>query len=488
MEGSPAKTERLDEQQNIESRSSDSPVALTEFMAQAQAGGVTESSGAFTTVGREVVKRLGRSLLARPTAWTLLLVQIANIWEADKLAFRFPGGAIQVEFQGVGDRREWLENSVEDLVSGHLSLDLSTLLWQKSLWAALAQTQGKLVLAASGLEPSDKTKAVRIGLDSTEWGDSKLAPKTVVIQILPANSEDYLSEYWKKMVSELQYFACSDATLVTCRCEISSFLPISPRAKGKLDDDTQERGLALGLWAVTGEAQQQVRLGRSFASLDADGMNRKELTFGVFRTGLLPVDKEADKSKARSVVAFTHHLQPVCSQIVWLFEGVEVVHQLSSLPPQPLAFTIYRELPTDMSWDLSHVYCKTDADLTPCLQQARDDLERALEAMVGEYNSYSPGIEFSTLGCWGMLLFGSFAFAGMLAPLFGNNWALTLGALLGFGLVWAELKFRYRKRYAVGQSLKALVEDLGNSSSQDLWQKEWLTAGGEKYPEKLEWE
>lgn len=449
-------------------------------MADAAADGELESTGAFTTTGSEVVEKIGQCLLERPTSWVLLLVQLANAWQAERISFTFPAESIRVELRGVGDRREWLGDCVAELQSGTVSKDPDTSLVQKALWSALAHTKGSMVLVSSGAKKNERATAVRLGLDSSQWGGASLEPNGFVIQLSPADPSKFLAEFCPQMLKDLDTYSCSDKTLVTCGREVAAFVPISPRGQSKKAQESDEGGLHLGVWAFATDEEPGIPLGRSFAKLDAQGLKKRELTFGTFRTGLVTEDSQ-NKSQARSVVVFTYHLYDVPSRIVWLDRGVEVAHHALTWPAQRLAVTVYRELPKDVTWDISHRAFQWKKGLKNHLKSGMKDVDTAFQLMVGEYNRYSPGIEGSTLGCWTLLALCSVGFAGVVAPVMGSQLALAFGVVLALGLMRAEYKYRYRKRYAIGHSLKALAEILDNKKDKILFKTERMFPNGDPY-------
>lgn len=436
------------------------------FLAAAAEVGEKDSSGVFTTTGKEVVEKIGRCLLDDSTRWILLLVQCANLWEAEKVKFSFSGG-IRVEIGGIGDQREWVDGFVESLLSGQLSTRPLDSVLQKAVWSGLAQCGGRSVLAVSGAE-GEETRAVRLGLSETRWGRAELAPNSFLLLIEPEHT-DYVQRLQEQITRELERYACSDKTQVRCGREIKAFLPISPRLDWAADH--KERGLPVGLWAW-GEEKGGIPLGESFSGLEADGVERKELTFGTFRTCL--VGKQA---QARSVVAFTHHLKPIPSRVVWLWQGTEVAHHAFDWEASFMAVTLYVEAPGDLVWDISQRQFRWKEEMAEQLDRACWDIKPSLEALVKEYNHYSPRVEGGTIGCWSLLMLGCLALAGVAAPFVGGQIALLLGGLLGLALVFSEFRFRHRKRYALGQSLKELAETLESKSGR-LWRKQVLQVDG----------
>ena len=435
-------------------------------MSDAAEAGEKESSGVFTTAGKEVVEKIGRCLLDDATRWILLLVQGANLWGAEKVTFSF-SGSIRVEMSGIGDQREWLSAFVEGLVSGRLSSEPLESVMQKAVWSGLAQCGGKSVLAASG-GVGQETRAVRLGLSETHWGRVELQPNSFLLLIEPEHL-DYVQRLREQIRNELERYACSDMTPVICGGEVKAFLPISPRLDWQAEH--KERGLPVGLWAW-GEEGEGIPLGRSFSGLDSDGVERKELTFGTFRTCL--VGKHAN---ARSVVAFTHHLQPIPSRVVWLWQGTEVAHHALNWESSSAAVTLYLEAPRDVVWDISQRRFRWEKRLDEQLDRACQDIKPSLESLIKEYNQYSPKVERATIGCWSLLMIGCLTLSGVAAPFVGGKLALVLGGLLGVSLVFSEFRFRRRKRYALGQSLKELAERLEARSGR-FWNEERLFVDG----------
>lgn len=452
----------------------------SEFVAQVTDNGGSDSGGVFTPHAREVVESIGGSLLDRPVSWPLLIVQVANLWKADKLVLSFPGPSLRLEMVGVVEKREWLESFVSVLGGGELSLLPDVLLLQKAVWSGLAHTQNAVVMVASGKTSVEPVRAVRLGLETTEWGSASLPPNSFLLQFTPVEGEAYFHKFGRALITEFEQYCCSDRTLITWgEKEISSFVPLSPR-NGGIDALHQE--LVLGVWALARKDSLTagIPLGRSFAKLDAAGFKRQELTFGTFRTGLL--DQSAGgKDTARTVVVFTHHLEVTPSRIVWLSNGVEVGHQSFIWEPGELAVTLYLELPDDLSWDLSQQKFCWDEKLVEVLERGCEDLPTALEAMVTEYNSYAPAVGGSTVGCWILLALGALALGGVMSPLIGSKIALFLAVLLASGLMRAEIIHRHRKRYAVGQSLKQFAEFLAQSKGRRLWLEGQMFPDGTKY-------
>jgi hypothetical protein len=434
----------VEENQNIET-----------FLADAATEGETDSSGTFTTAGKEVVEKIGRCLLEDSISWVLLIVQAANLWEAGQVRFSFSGG-IRIHMSDVGDQREWLQKFVPRLMSGEVCQEPRVSVMQKAVWSALAQTKGSAVLAASG-EDGEEPRAVRLGLSETIWGQARLEANSFLLQIEPADSE-CLKRLEEKIVKHLERYVSSDRTLVLCGREIKAFLPLSPRRDW--ENDHKEPGVAIALWAW-GDEEGGIPVGRSFAGLDSNGMERKELTFGVFRTCL--VDKA---EKARSIVAFTHHTRPIPSRAVWLWQGTEVGHHDFDWEPDTLAATLYLEAPEDVVWDISQRQFRWEERLAEQLDEATKDLLPSLESLIDEYNDYSPAVEGSTLGCWTMLLLSSLALGGLAAPLMGGRAALVVGAVVGLLMILSEFRYRHRERFSLGHGLRRFVTVLGDGSDR----------------------
>lgn len=469
----------MTDEQNLESVPPEQP--LVAFVEQASEVGEFDSSGGFTSAGRRLIKKIGTCLLPRPTAWTLLAVQLANRWRAESLRFRLEGKVLQLEYRGVGDKREWLEGLLPGLSSGELAADEEQRTAQKLLWSALAQAAESIVVVSSGATEADGVVAVEVGVSSLKRGGAKLEPGRFLLQLELAESDTQaLAESLK---AELHLYSCSDRTLVTFHSEIDSFFPLSTR-RPQETGARQDRGLALGLWAIPlDSADGGVVLGRSFSSLDSSGVQRRELSFGVFRTGLLGGKPAQKDLAARTVVVFTHHLRPLPSRLVWLRHGVEVAHQPLSLPASRLAVTLYREVPDGLRWDVSGLYFRWEADLmSEGLAQAREDFLTALTAMVEEYNQYSPGVDGSTLGCWSLLGLASIAGGGMLAPILGSYVGLGLALFSSVGLVGAEYRYRHRERFTIGQSLSALLQESQKLQDSNFGCQPILTPAEVDYP------
>lgn len=391
------------------------------------------------------------------------MVQAANLWQAERVAFSF-AGKIRVEMTSVGDRRDWLEELVPLLLSGRCQDEPESFVLQKALWSAFAKTGGSAVLAASGPQ-GEEPRAVRLGLDDTTWGRAQLEPNSFLIQIEPDDLE-YLKTLEAEIVAKLERYVCSDRTQVLCGREIKAFLPISPRADWEKSD--KESGMGIGLWAWGDELG--IPIERSFQALDAHGVQRRELTFGVFRTCL--VNKA---EKARSVVVFSQHLRPIPSRVVWLWQGVEVCHQDFDWEPDQMAVTLYLEAPVDVSWDISQREFRWEERLDKQLRVASADLKPSLEMLVKEYNSYSPRVESSTLGCWGLMLAACLAIGGVGSLFMGGRPAVALALVAGLVLMIIEYRDRHGKRLAVGHGLKNLVSRLETDPS---WRSPMHVDGG----------
>jgi hypothetical protein len=439
------------------------------FLAEAAVGGEMESSGSFTTAGKEVVEKIGRCLLRDSTSWVLLIVQAANLWQAERVKFSFANG-IRVDITGVGDKREQLETLVPLLLSGEISSDSSLSVLQKAVWSALAQAKGSAVLAASGAT-GEEPRAVRLGLSETLWGQAKLERNSFLLHIEPADS-DYLKRLQEQIVKQLERYVCSDRTAVLCGREIKAFLPLSPRRDW--EENHQESGAAIGLWAW-GDPNGGIPIDRSFRGLDACGMDRKELTFGVFRTCL-----EGKSTTARSVVAFTHHLRPIPSRAVWLWQGTEVAHHDLIWKPDTMAVTLYLEAPEDIVWDISQRRFRWEERLSEQLDAGSNDIKPSLERLVKEYNGYSPKVEGATMGCWTILLLSSLALSGLAAPFVGSRPALVIGAIVGLLMILSEFRYRHRTRFALGHGLKRLALSIEESADTRLW-KDVMTVEGEPW-------
>lgn len=434
---------------------------IDEFLAEAAELGSHDSSGAFTTTGREVVEKIGRCLLADSTAWILLLVQVANLWEAERIEFSFEQG-FRVEMKGVGDRRDWLKEFVPQLLSGQLSGDLSSSVLQKAIWSALAQSEGTAVLVAS--DKTGETRAVRLGLSESQWGSAGIAAGSFVFTLNPGRAE-FLTELRAGLKQRLERYSCSDRTVVVCGHSISAFLPISPRSER---DDSKESGLGVGLWAQAAEGHG-VPLGRSFARIDAEGWQRKELTFGTFRVRL-----KQKAPNATEVWAFTHHSQPTPSRVVWLWKGTEVCHQEFEWVSGKFAATLYIEAPHDVVWDLSQQTFRWSPEMDEQRERALASLKPAMEELASEFNAYSPRVEGGTLGCWFLLLLFFLAGAGLAAPMVGSGPAFAFGSVLALLAIRSEFRFRHRTRYSLGESLKEFASRLDSDTqpeckSEKLW-------------------
>ena len=120
--------------------------------------------------------------------------------------------------------------------------------------------------------------------------------------------------------------------------------------------------------------------------------------------------------------------------------------------------------------------------MSASLAQAREDFLSALTAMVAEYNAYSPGVDGSTLGCWGLLGLASVAGGGMLAPILGSYVGLGLALFSSVGLMGAEYRYRHRERFTIGQSLSALVAESQKLADGALGHESLLTPAEEEYP------
>ena len=436
----------MEENQNIES-----------FLAEAAEDGKADSSGSFTTAGKEVVERIGRCLLQDSTSWVLLIVQTANLWQAERVKFSFANG-IRVEFSGVEDKRDWLDDFVSRLLSGQLADEPGVWVLQKAVWSALAQAKGNAVLAASGKQ--GEPKAVRLGLSETLWGQARLEPESFLLHIEP-DDENYVKRLQEEIVARLDRYVSSDRTRVFCKFEIDAFLPISPRREW--DQSRKQRGLPIGLWAW-GDPAGGVPIGRSFGRLDFSGMERKELTFGTFRTCLV-----GKATTARSVVAFTHHACAVPSRAVWLWQGTEVAHHDFDWESDRLAVTLYVEAPLDIVWDISQRRFRWEERMAEQLDVASADIKPSLEKLVEEYNSYIPRVEGSTIGCWAILMLSCLALSGLAAPFVGPRPALLVGAVLGICSIVSEFRYRHRERYTVGHGLKRLASTLERTEGSRLW-------------------
>ena len=473
----PSQTYSMQDEKLKDEQTADPSGEMLEFVTQSSD---SDSNGAFTEAGKEAVEKVGECLRGRPGSWLLLAVQLANSWHAKSLALKLFPRTVQMEFTAVGDQRDWLDELLPELREGRIPEDLESELAVKMLWSALSQEADSLVLVAGG-EQAQQSRAVRVGLKGSQIGEARLAPHTFLVQI--GFQKPLGQEYSEQLLRQLHLFACSDRTLVTGQREIDSFFPLSMRRPGE-DPDYDERVLEVGLWAMTGEGEgPAIHLGRSFADLSADGVKRRELTSGVFRTGLVGGKPAENELAARSVVCFTHHLLPSPSRIVWLSNGVEVAHQALELEEQPLAVTVYKEVPQGLDWDIAHSHFKPLKKLfKPMLKEVSEDLGEALQAMVGEYNKYSPGMDGATLGCWTFLILGCLAAGGVAAPFLGSKLAAPLSLFLALLLVRAEYRFRHKERYAVGQGLKFLAEELEAKKGKQLV-GELLTPEEEAYPQ-----
>ena len=142
-----------------------------------------------------------------------------------------------------------------------------------------------------------------------------------------------------------------------------------------------------------------------------------------------------------------------------------------------MAVTLYVEAPKDLVWDISQRQFRWKEEMAEQLDRACQDIKPSFEALVKEYNQYSPRVERGTIGCWSLLMLGCLALAGVVAPVVGGQLAFLLGGILGLALVFSEFRFRHRKRYALGQSLKELAETLESKSGR-LWSEERLSVDG----------
>jgi hypothetical protein len=441
-----------------------------------------DSSAGFTDIGHQLLSRTSEGLAVAPTFWPLLGVQLGNLWNAQSVDFSFPNDAIRVELTGLEDKSQLLEETVGLLHSGHRAPSTETSLLCTLIASALVQTEGAVVLAASG-RAGEPVNALKLGLDVTERGSTNLEPGRVVLHITPKAPAIYLKEFGEAMVLGLNRRTCSDRTRVRCGQELSSFVPIS------LPAPEEAEPLSLGIWAFPAErdAVSAIRLGKTFSKLDSEGMRRQELTFGVFRTGLVGSKEAADKSQARHVVTFTHHLVKTSSRVVWLWNGVEVAYQNLLLPQQFLAVTSYLEAPPDCVWDTARTHFRWQDSMSDTLEGATKDLHQALELMVREYNNYSPGFDLSTLGCWTLLAISAVALGGALAPFMGSQLALLFGCIIGLLLIRAEFRHRHKERFSIGHGLKLLAESLEQKPTEPLWDTSLQLWDSKPYPEKSDW-
>lgn len=409
----------------------------------------------FTIDGRRAVERVAECFQQRPLAWLLLAVQTANVWAADELVVRSEASTLQLEFRGIGDKRDWLRTFLPVLVRGELTgrRDNDTAL--RLLWSALANATGSVILAASGVSEDASVSALEVGLEVSRPRQAELPPGRFLLQCEFKQPEPALFR-------EFVLFSCSDRTRVSCHREVPSFVP-SATQREAVSRGSAEKETVLGLFAMPGEGKSAIPLGRSFDTLDVTGMRRHELTFGVFRTALLGPKNAGSFLAARSVIVFSVQPSETLSRLVWLKDGVVIAASRLTLNARRLTVTVYRELPDDLDWDLGGLqFSYRLEEFEPRLREAADDIRAGLALLVKEYNEYSPGIDGQTVGCWSVLALSTLAGGGLLAPFLGSYLAGGASLLTALGLMRAEFRHRHRERYAIGEELIALVGQLDN--------------------------
>ena len=472
----------------------DDEQALVEFVAELGSEGVDEGEGSFTVAGRQLVKTMAEDLLKRPSSWVLLLVQLANLWEAERLSFVFTEEHLTVTFTEVGDKRDWVKPVLKSLESGTLADDPEQATLQRALWAAMAQAQATLVIVAAGDTKSEHPLAVKFGLDSANWGTSEAKAKSFTLQILPAKPEAYLAEFQPAFEYELDTYSCSDATRVTYGREVKAFLPLSPRFDDdyKLadhSDEDSERAIALGIWALLAEKPEGIPLGKSFSKLDSSGMRRQELTFGVFRAGLIRTPGRENVQKypyGDYVVTYTFHYRPTSSRIVCLWRGTEIAHYNLQLPKGLLVATVYVPMPDDLQWDLSGQNFRHEERFDTLFEGSAEAVMKTLTRMVTEFNEYRPKVGCSSLAFWTLSGVLSVGFAGLFSPLLGVRVAVFLGCVLAVCLAVAEFRGRHRTRRRIGSALQGLADVMSlRESEQPFWERQRLYPNGEKVSSEL---
>jgi hypothetical protein len=371
--------------------------------------------------------------------------------------------AVRVEIKGVNLPPEWLEQAVAKVLEGKLNENVETGHLQRFVWSALNGSSGHLVVA---LGSENGYRAVRLSSEECRWGSADVSPGSLLVQVSSISQTDFQAH------QDLLFgLCCSASTRIVGPGELASaFGPCSfPFAEPELREDP----LLVGVWAFPPESDSvpSIPLGDFFSQVDETGIERNELTFGTFRRGFLGDPASLfRKSKAATVVSFSHHWAPTTSRVVWLQNGVKLAYHNFTWEPQSLAVTVYLELSSDLMWDDRGVSFEWETDWNARLEEAKTAVDQALRKTVEEYNLYTPAITGVTVLLWALIVLVCLGLAGLMAPFTGSGIAGLMGSVIAVFLIKAEFQNRYRERLAIGNGLKALAELL--DLEKDWWEPE----------------
>lgn len=433
------------------------------------------TEGGFSDTACELLASYRQALQRQPVGWVLHLVRLGNLWQSSRVLFDFSNQRLRVEFRGVEKGEDWLLNFHPRLLSGEAPETEQEKVLAQLTYSFLSQAGGSVLLS------SGPSQAVWLSTSDSTWGAARSASGCFVFEAHPEQPESYFSKYRYSMERHLEYFCCSDRSRVFCVEEIASFLPISPRlTKGRDRGQDNEVGYSLAAWGFPAEGDG-IPLGETFARLDNDAMASNELSFGSFRVGLLGANKHL-RETADQVICFTHHARPTPCRAVWLWHGTEVAHQDLAFAERQLAVTLYLPLPEQIEWDFIGSQFPWHPQLGERLDEGCQKLRPALETLVREFNTYSPGVDLRTVGLWVAILLTFLALAGLLAPLLGTKMALGFGILGGLLSIIGEFRGRAKLRWSIALSLQQLADELVNTPvGAKMWRHQLCHPWGEPF-------
>jgi len=328
--------------------------------------------------------------------WASYLVRIAHRWGAKRLDFSRSENSLRVELQGL---------EFGEVLSGRVAS------WPDDLLALLSTLFDSVCESAVVAE---QTRAVRITRDSVKWGGAKLEANSFLIQFEPGEA---VSDILTRLRSQVN----CDKLEVVCNGLIPAFWPDSVVTR-------------LGVWAVLTKDGEGIPLGRTFASLGPDGVERNEIGDLTFRKGVVGAGA---REFASTVAVFSRFERPRTSLAVELADGVEVSRTELGWAPQNVSVTLFYTESSELG----------------------DDLRVTLERMVEEYNAYQPSLGSGTLGCWFLVALFGFGAGGLMAPMTGSMTAGVIGFFCSLFLLLADWRNRREARYRVGRGLEILVEE-----------------------------
>jgi len=392
-----------------------------------------------------------------------------------ELSIDFSSTSVRVLLSGVERPAEWLREAVEGFAvqpAGNDGLGEANF-FSSVLCSALGEWGGEVVIAHSTNESDPTVAALSLNSQGYQWGRVSLPGGSLLMQFFPQQGKVDMEALKEKLHSDFYHHCLEDRLLVTCDGIVYGLSGPAFTAAGAQVE------LSVGMWAVVNSKEEENRLaiGRLFHSTSRSAVERRELSYGTFRTGIIPSPNDHAPTRCRTVVYFDYDESPRTSRTVWSWNGVEVAHRDWNLQDHRLGVRVITETPQLAGWTNGCPELSLES-LEKQTASVREDFQEALQHMVLEYNNYSPSIERSTLGCWFMLILSALALGGVAAPFMGSQVASGLSAVFALLLIGAEFRFRYARRYAVGRSFERLVARW--EKTEDLWLTALLSPNGEK--------